>query len=203
MHKSLFVILFTFLVLPMAQAAQPNPEAVLTTKMALRDLWVEHVFWVRNYVYATQAKDAARQSASEKQVVANAKALAGSIEPFYGKEASDGLFNLLAGHWGAIRDYNRAAFAGEKSAQQAAVDKLTGNAREIASFLSGANPFLPEDAVFSLLSAHGGHHVQQINEVNAADYGTEAKTWEAMRKHMYVISDAITDALAKQFPDRF
>jgi hypothetical protein len=196
-------MLFLLLGFPAAQAAQPSTEAVLTTKMALRDLWVEHVFWVRNYVYATSAKDEARQSVSENGIVANAKALAGTIEPFYGKEASDGLFNLLAGHWGAIKSYNAATFGSEKAAQKAALDKLTSNAREIASFLSKANPYLPEKTVFSLLAAHGGHHVQQINEVSAGDYGKEAGTWEQMRKHMHVISDAITDALAKQFPDKF
>ena len=80
---------------------------------------------------------------------------------------------------------------------------LTSNAREIAKFLSGANPYLPEDTVFGLLAAHGGHHVAQIGQIAAVDFQSEAATWQAMRTHMLVISDAIADALAKQFPDRF
>ena len=31
----------------------------------------------------------------------------------------------------------------------------------------------------------------------------EGKTWEAMKAHMYVISDAIAGALVKQFPAKF
>ena len=69
--------------------------------------------------------------------------------------------------------------------------------------LSGANPNLPEDAVFGLLSSHGGHHISQIDEVAARDFAGEAKTWHAMRHHMLVIADAIADGIAKQFPDRF
>ena len=177
--------------------------AVLETKMALRDVWVEHVFWIRSYVLATHAHDEAQSKVAEGEVLSNAKALAGSIAPFYGQSAADGLLKLLAGHWGAVRDYNTATLAKSKPGQEKAIANLTSNAHEIAKFLSGANPNLPEDAVFALMAAHGGHHVAQINEIAARDFQAEAATWHAMRQHVMVISDAIVDALAKQFPARF
>jgi hypothetical protein len=190
-----------------ASAASPAPSAdrgaVLETKMALRDLWVEHVFWIRSYVLATHAHDAAQSKIAETEVVSNAKALAGSIAPFYGQPAADALFKLLAGHWGAVRDYNSATLAKSKPRQDKAIANLTSNAHDIAKFLSGANPNLPEDAVFALMAAHGGHHVAQINQIASGDFQGEAATWDAMRKHVLVISDAIADALAKQFPARF
>jgi hypothetical protein len=185
-----------------APAATADRTAVLETKMALRDLWVEHVFWIRSYVLATHAHDSAQSKVAEQEVVSNAKALAGTITPFYGQAASDGLLKLLAGHWGAVRDYNTATLAKSKSDQDQAVANITSNAHEIAKFLSGANPNLPEEAVFGLLSSHGGHHVAQINQVASGDFKDEASTWHAMRHHMWVISDAIADALAKQFPTR-
>jgi hypothetical protein len=171
--------------------------------MALRDLWVEHVFWIRSSVLATDAGDEAQRKVAEDEVVNNAKALAATITPFYGQEAADGLLKLLAGHWGAVRDYNTATVDHSKPGQSKAMQAITANAHEIAKFLSGANPYLPDDAVFGLLSAHGAHHVAQINEIAADDFRGEARTWQAMRKHMLVIADSITDALAKQFPDRF
>jgi hypothetical protein len=186
-----------------ATHASPDRVAVLETKMALRDLWVEHVFWIRSYVMATHAHDPVQSKAAEQEVVSNAKALAGTITPFYGQAASDKLFDLLAGHWGAVRDYNTAALTHSKANQEKATAKIIANAHEIARFLSGANPNLPEDAVFGLLSSHGGHHISQIDEVGAHDFAGEAKTWHAMRHHMLVIADAIADAIAKQFPDRF
>ncbi|MNC79600.1 hypothetical protein D3C75_1321230 [compost metagenome] len=54
-----------------------------------------------------------------------------------------------------------------------------------------------------MLSAHGGHHVAQIDELAKQDYAAEAKTWEAMRGHILVLADTLTAALAKQFPDKF
>jgi len=177
--------------------------AVLETKMALRDLWVEHVFWIRSYVLATHAGDEAQSKIAEKEVVANAKALANSIAPFYGQPAADAFLKLLAGHWGAVRDFNTATVAKSKAGQDKAVANLTSNAHEIARFLSGANPYLPEDAVFGLLAAHGGHHVGQSNQIASGDFQGEAATWHAMRKHVMAIADATADALGKQFPDKF
>lgn len=184
-------------------AASADTVAVFETKMALRDLWVEHVFWIRSYVLATKAGDEVQRKVAEAEVVTNAKALAATITPFYGQPAADGLLKLLAGHWAAVRDYNTAMVGHSQAGRDKAVEAITANAHEIARFLSGANPYLPEDAVFGLLSAHGAHHVAQINQIAANDFRDEARTWQAMRNHMLVIADSIADALAKQFPDRF
>lgn len=181
------------------------PEATKTvqTDAILRDLWAGHAFWVRNVVVETLRGNKAGASAAEQEVVANAKQIAGAIEPFYGKAASEKLFELLAGHYGAVKQYLNATTEGSKSKQDAAMKALTGNVDEIATFLSGANPNLPFETLKSLLLAHGGHHIQQIQQIKAKQYAEEAKTWSAMKDHMYVIADALTGALAKQFPDKF
>jgi hypothetical protein len=188
-------------------AAMPASPAdrisVADTKMALRDLWVEHIFWIRSFVLATHAGQTAEQKVAEAEVLSNAKALSESISPFYGPEGSKALLTLLAGHWGAVRDYNTATLAKSKSGQDKAVTQLRSNAHEIAKFLNGANPNLPEDAVFGLLAGHAGHHVMQINQVAAGDFQDEAATWHAMRVQVLLISDSIAEAIVKQFPERF
>lgn len=176
---------------------------VAQTAMSLRDLWVGHVFWARNVVMETIAGNADAAKAADNQVVANAKQIAGAIEPFYGKAASDKLFSLLAGHYGAIKQYLNATEANSKPKQDAALKALTDNVGEIAVFLSSANPNLPADTVRGLLVAHGGHHIQQIRQLHDKQYAQEAQTWETMKNHMYVISDTLAGALAKQFPDKF
>ena len=210
------------LTLPLAQAlaASPTPdhshthqtvqtiaatdgEKLHALDSALRDLWIGHVFWVRNVVTARLAGDTAAESAAEQQVVANAKAIAGAFEPFYGAAAKDKLFGLLAAHYGAVKDYLGATVAGNASDQSAATEKLLANAKEIARFLNGANPNLPTDAVEGLLQAHGGHHIAQIQELQRKDFAAEAKTWADMTQHMYAISDALGAAVAKQFPEKF
>lgn len=187
---------------PLAQSA-PSADKVTATREALRDLWADHIFWVRNVVMAASAKNATERKAAEDEVVANAKQIAAAIEPYYGKAASDQLFTLLAGHWGAIKAYLDTANAGDQAGMTKALKDLNDNAVAIATFLSGANPNLPKDTLVSLLSTHGAHHVAQIQAVHNGHFDQEAVNWGVMRKHMNTIADALAGGIAKQFPDKF
>jgi hypothetical protein len=178
-------------------------EKTSQTAAVLRDLWVGHVFWVRTVSVATINKDDAASKVAEQRAVANARSIATTIEPFYGAAAKDGFFKLLAGHYGAVRAYLVATVAGDASAQATATQSLTSNAEEIADFLSKANPYLPKDALQGLLLAHGGHHIQQIQQLKDRKYEAEAQTWEEMKNHVYQIADATADALARQFAKKF
>ena len=173
------------------------------TRAALRDLWVEHVFWSRNYVIASAAGNQAGQKVATEQAIANARSISGAIASFYGKPAGDQMLNLLADHWGAVKDYSDATFTKNAKGQQNATGKLVANAKQIAEFLAKANPNLPEATLVALLSAHGAHHIAQIQQLASGDYAGEAKTWAAMRTHMFTIADALADGLAKQFHDKF
>lgn len=184
-----------------AAAVDPAGGKAAATGAALRDLWVGHIFWARNGVTHSLAGNKAAAAAAEKEVVANARAIAGAIEPYYGKEASEKLFGLLAGHYGAIKEFVQSG--GSKEKEDAAIRKLTTNAGEIAKFLSSANPNLPFDTLQGLLLAHGGHHLQQVRQLRSRQYAEEARTWEAMKNHMYVIADALAGAIVKQFPAKF
>ncbi|MBI4292108.1 MAG: hypothetical protein HY661_11565 [Betaproteobacteria bacterium] len=186
-----------------AAVQAPAATKVAETGAALRDLWVGHIFWVRNVVVDTLAGNKTAAADAEKQVVANAKQIAAAIEPYYGKEASEKLFGLLAGHYGAVKQYLEASAAGSAAKQDAALKRVTANAGEIAKFLSGANPNLPFDALNGLLLAHGAHHIQEIQQLQRKQYAAEAQTWEAMKAHMYSIADALAGAIAKQFPAKF
>ncbi|HTG02325.1 MAG TPA: hypothetical protein VK654_17215 [Nitrospirota bacterium] len=180
------------------------PVKAVELRMTLRDLWIGHIFWVRSVVFATESGDAGAAKVAEENVVKNAKDIAAAVGSFYGKEAGDKLFGLLAGHYGAIKEYLTASMAGNKEGKDAAVTKLKKNAEEIAVFLNGANPKnWPKDTLVSLLLAHGAHHIAQIDAVAAKDYTAEATDWDAMRQHIYMIADALASGIAKQFPKKF
>jgi hypothetical protein len=170
---------------------------------ALRDLWVGHVFWVRNVALTTSLGDTGAAKVAEENVVKNARAIADAIIPVYGKPAGDKLFGLLAGHYGAVKEYMTAAYAADTTGKDAAVEKIKGNATEIAGFLSSANPNLPKETLVSLLFAHGGHHMAQIDAFAKKDYTAEAQVWSAMNEHMLMIADALGKGIVKQFPTKF
>lgn len=214
--KKLMLILLAMLITGLAagpalagehshKSAKKQETAV--TKVAdlqagLRDLWLGHVYWVRNVAVAAKYGDNEAAKVAEDKAVENAKSIAGAVEPYYGKEASEKLFGLLAGHYGAVKGYMTAAYAGDKAGKESSRDKLVKNADEIAVFLSGANPHLTKATLTALLYAHGGHHMAQLDALAARDYAGEAKLWGDMKDHMYVISDALAGGLAKQFPKK-
>lgn len=187
-----------------AKAASATAASkVPATQAALRDLWVGHIFWVREVVRELADKDVSAVKVAEGKVVANARQIADGIEPFYGKAAADQLFELLAGHYTAVKTHAQATIAGNAAQSKQAFNDLVANAGKISEFLSKANPHLPQQALNSLLVAHGGHHVQQNEQIAKHDAAGEARTWEAMKTHIYEISDALVGALAKQFPQKF
>lgn len=178
------------------------PVAAPRLQATLRGLWHAHVVHARAYAFALKAGNTGNATRAEHEVVDNAKQIAGAVASFYGKAAGDRMFALLGGHWGAVKAMTDSKQHGDAAAHARAVESLTANAREIAVFLSGANPNLPQDTVFGLLAAHGAHHAMQIDQVMSGDLKGEKTTWTAMQAHMDTIADALAAALAKQFPDK-
>ena len=169
---------------------------------AMRGLWNGHVVHTRDYAMAVHADDQAAADAAAEAVVANAVQISEAVAGFYGDAGGARMLELLGGHWGAVKALTDAGDAGDTAARNQAIADLTANAGEIATFLAAANPNLPEDAVRGLLVAHGGHHIQQVQQVMAGDMAAEADTWVAMQAHMDVVADALAGAIAKQFPDK-
>lgn len=182
-------------------AASAETVAAPQLQAALRELWHGHVVHTRDYALAVHADDQAATTAAAGAVVANATRIGEAVAGFYGEAAGARMLELLGGHWGAVKALTDAGKAGDAAARSQAIADLTGNAGEIARFLSGANPYLAEDAVSGLLVAHGGHHAQQVLQVMADDVQGEAATWAAMQAHMDVIADTLAAAIASQFPD--
>jgi len=174
--------------------------------MTLRDLYVNHIFWIRSLVVATRLGDRAAAAEADEYGLKNAKAIGQSIAPFYGQAAGEKFTTLCVGHYSAVKSYMTAAFAnnfkGNPTLKKAALERLIKNADEIAAFVGAANPNLPKGTVYGLLLTHGQQHVMSIDATTKKDWGHEADMWDPMVKHIYAISDALADGIAKQFPDK-
>jgi hypothetical protein len=180
-----------------------NALSAADLKAVMRDLWSGHNFWIRNVSLDNTTNNRKALDYAEKAATANAKQIAKVFTPFYGEAWSEQFFTLLVKQYGAIKAYSEATVAGSKSRQEAALANYASNTDDIAAFLSGGNRYLSKETVRSLFAAHGGHHVELINELQEEDYGHEAETWQVMQQHVYAIADTLTTALEKQFPARF
>jgi len=188
---------------PAEPAAEPAPEvAAPKLQAAMRDLWHGHVVHARDYAMAVHAGNKADAGKAADAVVANAHQIADAVAGFYGKAGGDRMMELLGGHWGAVKALTDTRNAKDEAGATKAMTDLTANAGEIAKFLAGANPNLPEDTVRGLLLAHGAHHSSQIDLIIKDDTAGEATEWTAMQAHMDMIADALAGAIAKQFPEK-
>jgi len=193
--------------LPIQGQAMANPAKVATLRMALRDLYINHIFWVRSLVLSTRLGEKKAVSEADEYGLENAKAIGLSISLFYGQAAAEKFSSLFVGHYSAVKKYMSAAFAngfrGNAALKKTALDALMQNAAEIAAFVSSANPNLPKATVNGLLVTHVQQHVMSIDAVTKKDWSREADMWDPMVKEIYALSDALADGIAKQFPDKF
>ena len=76
---------------------------------------------------------------------------------------------------GCATQYLEATARDSRTKQDAAAKSLTANATEIAKFLSDANTDLPFDTLNGLLLGHGGHHMQEIQQLHSKQYAEKRK----------------------------
>lgn len=196
--------------LAVAQTSTAAPAAAAATApvapklhAAMRALWHGHIVTTRDYALAVFAGNQADAKKAADAVVANAKDITGAVAGFYGQAAGDGLLKLLAGHWAGVKALTDSAHAKNAAGENKAMDELGANAGEIAKFLAGANPNWKEADLQGALIMHGGDHKKQVDLMAAkAPQADQAAAWSEMQHHMDTIADALSDGIAKQFPDK-
>ncbi|UFS70396.1 hypothetical protein LPW11_21320 [Geomonas sp. RF6] len=172
-------------------------------KETLRDLWLDHVFWERNAAFGVSLGEGAAVDVADEKVVMNAKAIADSLRPYYGNNVADQMFSLLATHYTAVKDYLMSTHTNSKSGQDAAKARLMQNAGEISTFMAQKNPYWVKETLLPLFTAHASHHMVQIENFHVRNYGAEARVYVEMKRHVYMIADAMAAGIAKQFPKKF
>ena len=120
--------------------------------------------------------------------------------PHRSLQASDLLLHIIPDD--ALRQ-SHVDFASDYVRDEVLKRLMIYSKQDLALFLNGVNPYLPKDAFRGLIAAHGAHHVLQINLYQKKEYARLEATWPMMREHAYVIADALTTALVKQFPTEF
>ena len=173
----------------MAAASQPrSARKRRCTAAALRDLWVGHIFWVRNVSVAIFNTNDAAMNAAERIKLFPTRSRSPQLSSHStGSLLDEAFFKLLAGHYGAVKAYLVATASGDASAQANATQSLTSNAEEIAVFFEQGRTYTFRRTHCTVsCSRMAVHHIQQIQELKDRKHDAEAKTWEDM-KDLYQI----------------
>jgi hypothetical protein len=198
--------------LGVAMTAQAAPSAMphessrgsasVELKMAMRKLWEEHIVYTRNYIISALA-GLPDVDAVAQRLLRNQDDIGNAIKPYYGDAAGKKLTALLRDHILIATEVVKAAKAGDKPQLAKAQDKWTANGKDIAAFLSGANPHWQRKALEEMLQVHldltSGEVVARLNQ----DWAADIKAYDEGHAHMLMFADMLADGIARQFPDKF
>jgi phage terminase Nu1 subunit (DNA packaging protein) len=171
-------------------------------KAAMRKLWEEHIVYTRNYIISALAglPDA---DAVAQRLLRNQDDIGNAVKPYYGDAAGSKLATLLRDHITIATEVVKAAKGGDKAQLGTAQQKWSANGKEIAAFLSGANPNWTKKSLEDMLQAHldltTGEVVGRLNK----DWAADIKAYDDGHAHMLMFADALTDGIVKQFPAKF
>jgi hypothetical protein len=177
-------------------------SASTSLKLAMRRLWSDHVIYTRCYIISAIAalQDA---QATATRLLKNQEDIGNAIIPFYGKEAGNKLTELLQEHIKIAVELVAAAKTGDQQKFGEADKRWTENANQIAAFLSGANPNWPKKDVTDLLSLHLKITKEEAVARLTGKWEEDIQKFDEIYTEIMVLSDALSDGIVKQFPDKF
>jgi hypothetical protein len=169
---------------------------------SMRDLWTDHVVWTRSYVVAAVAGDPSAQAAA-KRLMKNQEDIGLAIAPYYGSEAAGKLTNLLKEHINIAVDLVAAAKAKDNARLTEADKRWHTNSADIATFLSGANPNWPRETLRVMLDEHLRLTTEEAKARLEGRWDDDVRYFDQILDQALHMADALTDGIAKQFPNRF
>jgi hypothetical protein len=180
----------------------PLTNEQISLRLALRRLWWDHVIWTREYVVAAIAGAPDAQAVAGR-LLANQEHIGNAIVPFYGQAAGSALTDLLKQHIMVAVDLIEAAKSGNQEKFADADQRWDANARDIAAFLSGANPNWPEHDVVDLLSQHLKLTKDEATARLQQDWPADIDAFDQIVTEILTIADVLAAGIVKQFPERF
>ncbi|MDN4494451.1 glycosyltransferase [Ureibacillus aquaedulcis] len=188
-------------------SASPQVPAISQAEVKFendfRRLWFDHVLWTSNYITSATTADAEDQEQVLARLLKNQEDIGNAIKPVYGEKAGNKLTELLKEHIVLAGKIVDAA----KNGDEASVDQLNKewyeNADEIAAFLSGANPNLKNEELKNLLHRHLELVANDLSASLNKDWDARITSIDEGVTHITLFADTISEAVVKQFPDKF
>ncbi|NKE03923.1 glycosyltransferase [Mesobacillus selenatarsenatis] len=204
-----FILLVSLNMMAGTAPAYAKPQHKCMTKSEVkfendfRRLWVDHVLWTSNYITSATTAGAEDQKDVLERLLRNQEDIGNAIKPVYGEEAGNKLTDLLKEHIVLAGGIVEAAKSGDQTKLNQLNKEWYRNADDIAAFLSSANPNLKIDELKKLLYAHLELVADDLNASLKKDWQARIVSIDDGMTHIIMMSDVISEAVVKQFPDKF
>ena len=137
------------------------------------------------------------------RLLQNATHMGLSLEPFYGEDAVKKYSALIKEHLVIAADLVKAAKAGDQNAATAIEKKWYANGDEIVAFLTSINPYIDKEEFRKMFYEHLSLTKAEALAFLNKDYEAGVKLYDKIEKEALEMSDMITNAIVKQFPQVF
>ncbi|MBT2695129.1 glycosyltransferase [Bacillus sp. ISL-55] len=204
-----FILLLSLNMMAGSSPAYAKPQHKCITQSEIkfendfRRLWVDHVLWTSNYITSATTAGSEDQKDVLERLLRNQEDIGNSIKPVYGEAAGNKLTDLLKEHIVIAGGIVEAAKSGDKAKLDQLNKEWFRNADDIAAFLSKANPNLKNEDVKKLLYTHLEMVADDLNASLKKDWQARIVSIDDGLTHIIMMSDAISEAVVKQFPEKF
>jgi len=212
MKKSLFSGFILFVLLNLytnttTAFAKPPVHSIsqseVTFENNFRKLWIDHVLWTSNYITSATTGGAMDQKQVLTRLLKNQEDIGNAIKPIYGEEAGNKLTSLLSEHILIAGKIVDAAKIKNEMLVNELNKEWNRNADDIAAFLNAANPGLKIQDLKELLAMHLKLVSNDLSASLAKDWNARIISIDEGVTHIIIMSDAISEGIVKQFPDKF
>lgn len=184
----------------MASAMTSSSQTALNA--AMRKLWADHVTYTRLYIIAAANGTADAQPTLDR-LMQNQDEIGQAIAPYYGADAGNKLGQLLRQHIAIAGDIVAAAKANDQAKVNDGEARWHANAADLATFLSGANPNWPRQAVLDMLNTHLSLTTDEAVNRLHGNYAQDIADFDKIFNQAMMMADTLSNGIIKQFPNRF
>lgn len=185
-----------------SSVASGNSKAVALAE-TMRTLWEQHMEWT----YATVNDffhDQAALTPTLDRLLQNQRDIGAAIVPYYGQAAGTQLTNLLLTHIEDAVPVLKAVQANNAAQLATANAAWYANAKQIADFLSAANPTnWPKSATEPMMQTHITQTITYSVDLLKGDYAQSIIDYGLAESHMNMMADTLTEGIVSQFPNSF
>jgi hypothetical protein len=172
-------------------------------RATMSKLWEDHIVWTRMVIvdFAARLPDL---KTAEARLLRNQTDIGNAIKPFYGAAAGNRLTSLLRTHILEAVPVLVAAKAGDKAKLTEALDAWYANARQIAVFLSRANPRnWPLQMTNTMMRRHLALTTKEATARLEGNWSADTAAYDQVHAEILKMADMLSSGIIRQFASRF
>jgi hypothetical protein len=181
----------------------PSLAKVVAFHEAMDRLWTDHVTWTRLVIVDFDA-NAPDLKPDLARLLRNQTEIGNAIKPYYGAAAGNALSRLLHTHIMEAVPVLTAAKDGNSASLKKALAAWYANARQIAQFLSKANPTSwPLAATTAMMSNHLKLTTNEAVAHLTRHWRADIAAYDRVRDEILMMADTLATGIIDQFPEKF